>query len=116
MGNRNLAMDVNYISLMSENGETVILSNGQPLASLIENPEESFSSQHQSVLAEPLNEPGFEDMFQSMNDCNEIYTNLPPMNERKLALERQLQNRRDHETLQSHGILPRKWSILRYII
>ena len=27
-----------------------------------------------------------------------------------LALERQLQTRRDPETLQSHGILPRKFS------
>jgi hypothetical protein len=103
-------MDSKYY-VLADNGE-VIIEHDYPSA----NHNLSLSGLGQSInqinpaisQSVPINEPEFEDMFESMNDCNEIYTNLPPMNERKLALERQLQTRRDHETLQSHGILPRK--------
>jgi hypothetical protein len=53
-------------------------------------------------------ERSFAEFFQDHEQKaeNEIYSDLPPLNERKQALERQLQTRRDPETLQSHGILP----------
>jgi len=71
----------------------------------------SASNQHpidQSVVAnEPLTDNNFEDIFESSTtDCTDIYSELPPLNERKIALERQLQTRRDCQTLQSQGILP----------
>merc|ERR1711970_1596903 len=56
---------------------------------------------------ESLTDNNFEDIFESSTtDCTDIYSELPPLNERKIALERQLQTRRDCQTLQSQGILP----------
>ena len=68
-------------------------SNNQSLSNVTSSSVNQHSLQHsigQSVVdqSEPLTDNNFEDIFESSTtDCTDIYSELPPLNERKIGIK-----------------------------